>query len=316
MEQLSDKKVLLSSLLSAISSTSLFSPILISLPPPPCSFSNQLEKVQGLLQNIPENLTIVPPPPPPEVTLKAAPSLIQEFFPPLLEFEKKQVNTEDVYEKLKKQPFTFYQMTGVTIEEFNDLYATLFLPLNKSRNNEHYRSSKLSPYNKLLLTLIWLKTYKKYYDLEFLFGVDDATISRDLHFVINIILVRLQDEILWPCEETLEKIKGLSDVNPSVVGYLDLTVHESRKPVSQPIETNLFRQDKKCHFQSTVACCNFLGLWWFYESGFSGHSNDINTFRLSSLGSSDLLPEGCFLLGDGSLGADSRFYFNKIKIIT
>lgn len=93
------------------------------------------------------------------------------------------------YEKLKKKPRIFRQLTGLSIDQFDKLLAQVGEAWNahhakqqQSRKRQRRpgagRKPKLALAERLLLTLIYYRTYITQEFLGFLFGVDKGTACR------------------------------------------------------------------------------------------------------------------------------------------
>ncbi|MFN3421845.1 MAG: transposase family protein [Armatimonadota bacterium] len=93
-------------------------------------------------------------------------------------------------EILRQKPHLFRSLTGITIEQFEVLFAKL-LPIweqqerkrltrpNRQRAIGAGRKYRLSIPDMLLMTLIWLRQYWNTEALGFFFGLDKSTVSRN-----------------------------------------------------------------------------------------------------------------------------------------
>jgi len=99
-------------------------------------------------------------------------------------------NCRSHYERIKKKPQLFRQLTGVTVEKFNELLKQLeeeYEKWNKSRLNKRKRQRKIGGGNqfklcladKLLLTLMYYRLYITGDFLGFIFGLDESNIGRN-----------------------------------------------------------------------------------------------------------------------------------------
>ena len=86
-----------------------------------------------------------------------------------------------VYERLSRRPAGFRSLTGMSVNEFNDLYEEIGSKIGESllkSLNERDRERtigaggtyKNDTRNRLLMTIIWLRLYVTYEVLGFLFA--------------------------------------------------------------------------------------------------------------------------------------------------
>ena len=92
--------------------------------------------------------------------------------------------------KLKKNNKNFRRLTGITVEKFEELLMEIlpkYEEWNKKRLENRKRkrrigggnSYKLSPEDKLLLLLIYYRTYQTYAFLGFVFRIDESNVGRN-----------------------------------------------------------------------------------------------------------------------------------------
>lgn len=92
--------------------------------------------------------------------------------------------------RLKSNPLQFRRITGITIEKFDKIHQELkpkYEDYNYKRLNRRDRKRKIGGGNKfkllledrLLMTLIYYRTYVSYAFLSFLFGIDESNIKRN-----------------------------------------------------------------------------------------------------------------------------------------
>src|SRR5919197_2253636 len=95
------------------------------------------------------------------------------------------------YQSLKQRPRAFLSFTSLKVEEFDQLVTVIhsdwitqreerFTPFEQRKCREgggrKYALTNLEDW--LLLTLVWVRLYPAYIILEYLFGVDESTVSR------------------------------------------------------------------------------------------------------------------------------------------
>ena len=99
------------------------------------------------------------------------------------------------YDRLSKKPLLFKSFTGLTVQEFNDLYNKKIIKnmANMSNNVYHLKGKtvrerkdragrrfKLNVKNKFLMLLVYYRLYITYTLAGFLFNLDQSNICRDI----------------------------------------------------------------------------------------------------------------------------------------
>ena len=96
--------------------------------------------------------------------------------------------------KLKKNPLHFRRLTGITIEKFDEIYEQLE-PLYQEFNQKRLESKnknrkrrvgagsqyKLDLEDRLLMLLIYYRTYTTHIFMGFLFNINDSNVSRNIN---------------------------------------------------------------------------------------------------------------------------------------
>ena len=100
-----------------------------------------------------------------------------------------------------------------------DILQTLFLHIQPSL----MKRSVLSPFQQLLVVLMRLRLNLACQDLAYRFKVHCSTISRNFHFVLDILYTELKPLILWPDRDTLRKTMPMDfrQYCPSCVVIID-----------------------------------------------------------------------------------------------
>ena len=104
------------------------------------------------------------------------------------------------YEELSKKPQVVESLVGMSLAEFDDLYAEFEIAHTKRESALVYtrrhklrrqraagagRKYKYALRDRLLMTVLWLRIYPTYEVLGRLFGVDKTTIARDIKDVYD-----------------------------------------------------------------------------------------------------------------------------------
>ena len=207
----------------------------------------------------------------------------------------------DVFSFIAVNRYSFHQITGETPESFIQLEQTL--------NIRTAREHKLSMRNRLLLTIIWIRTYPTYYMLSAMFGVSKSTVENYIMELIPFLFDTLKCYIRWPSVREWRNLRGTWEKINDAVGAIDGTSHEIYRPLNEPQE-QFYSGNRAYHCLHTQIIVDATGLIRYVESGFMGHLNDAQTFGLMRHVGRDLeFPNACVLLGD-------KIYPNGDSIMT
>jgi hypothetical protein len=103
------------------------------------------------------------------------------------------------YERLSKKPLLFKSFTGLTIQEFHEIYDEIakryhnheIKRLSKRKNRERSmgagRHFKLDVKNRFLMLLLYYRLYITYTLAGFLFDLDQSNICRDIQKIESLI---------------------------------------------------------------------------------------------------------------------------------
>lgn len=134
------------------------------------------------------------------------------------------------YNTLRLRPKCFQAFSGLTVDEFDQLAALIhddWVLQRKERLKKDNRKRKEGGGRKLglpdledqlLLTLVWSRLYLIYLTLEYLFGVDESTVSR----TINAITPLLSDRFMLPERLPRKKIRSIEELKKYLPPDIDL----------------------------------------------------------------------------------------------
>jgi hypothetical protein len=104
------------------------------------------------------------------------------------------------YDRLSKKPLLFKSFTGITVQEFNDIYDKEITKrynthenkrLSKRKNRERAmgagRPFKLELENRFLMLLVYYRLYITYTLAGFLFDLDQSNICRDIQKIEGLV---------------------------------------------------------------------------------------------------------------------------------
>ncbi len=233
------------------------------------------------------------------------------------------------YARLARKPGAFKSMTGLTVQEFNDLLAELrpqydaarqerSAPVPRQRAPGGGAKPRYEVCERLLMTLVWLRLYLTGDAVGVLFDVDKSTVSRYTQLLLRLLRDRGQETVGWPEEahvvlHTLDQREAPGDAPGTPVGgdpaplpeqedgvaIIDAT--EQRVVRSQDYATQKahYSGKKKAHTRKTLLIVNEHGRLRYVSASVPGAIHDLTLLRHS--GALAQIPP------DLSLMADSGF---------
>ena len=156
---------------------------------------------------------------------------------------------------------------------------------------------RLSQRNRVLLVLIWLRTYQTYRMLASLFDISVSSVKDLVNSSIPVFDLHLSSYIQWPSFREWQELCGNWPKIHHAVGAVDGTSHKIYRPkVNQQL---YYSGHRKYHCLHTQIIIDNTGRIRHVESGFPGHMNDAQHFRLMQRIPVYLsFPDNCVLLAD------------------
>ena len=214
------------------------------------------------------------------------------------------------YQYLVKHPSAFYSFSGITVREFQHLYAQfepLWAAAEAKRLNRPDRQRaigggsqyRLTLNNRLLMTVIWLHLYLNTDTLGVLFGVDKATISRNSRRVLAVLRQVGEDTLGWPEPPGRGQGKSLTEALvscPDLLAILDVMEQRIERPQAAGGLKSHYSAKQKAHTRKTGVMVNENGLIRGVTDTYPGRTHDLTLFRLS--GVLDKIPPRLAVIGD------------------
>ena len=157
--------------------------------------------------------------------------------------------------------------------------------------------------------MIWLRSYPTYHFLSAMFNISISTVKDEIRLLIPLFYLKLRNFIVWPSVDEWKSMAYTWEKIPAAVGAIDGTSHEIYRPSDedQAIYYSGHRQYHAIHTQVVVDNNSKIR---YIESGFPGHLNDAQQYRLmNDIGNVLPFPNDCILLGD-------KIYPNRHPILT
>lgn len=168
-----------------------------------------------------------------------------------------------VYEKLRRRPAVFRNLTGQSIKEFEALYQQVVHDLERNdetrldqRNRQRAvgagRRYQHDARNRLLMAMIWLRVYPTYEVLGFIFDLNKSNICRNLKGVLAVLREQLGDEVAWPDRtRRQQKMAQFMQEFPEVAAIVDATEQPTQRPQDPDEQKNHYSGKKKRHTLKT-----------------------------------------------------------------
>jgi len=203
------------------------------------------------------------------------------------------------YTSLKLRPKHFHSFTGLKVEEFDRLVAIIrddweTQRLRRLEKNNPDRQRKIGGGRKyalplledqLLLTLAWSKLYFSYLMFEYLFGVDESTISRTVHSVPLLLQSRFvfQD----PRKSGRKKITTIEELKKLFPDLDDILADATEQVIPRPERKRKrkpYHSGKKRKFTlKTQIATKRNGLVIHVSPAVGGRTHDYKLFKKSGL---------------------------------
>ena len=161
----------------------------------------------------------------------------------------------DVFRMLSVNRSQFYNITGETPETF--LQLVILLDISSYNNTFKH---KLSVRNRVLLFLIWLRTYPSFNMLSSIFSISVSTIKYQIRWLYKPFQNKIIGFVQWPTIEEWRDYQGHWTKIPSAVGAIDGTSHKINTPSTEPQEQfySGHCQYHAVHIQVVVDCNGFI----------------------------------------------------------
>lgn len=213
-----------------------------------------------------------------------------------------------IYDKLRRRPAAFRNLTSLSVDEFDALYEELADKIegyDERRLNRKDRERAIGgggqyqhdARNRLLMGMIWLRIYPTYEVLGFLFDLHKSNIGRNLEVILAVLPDALGDEIQWPDKhQRKRKMDAFMQDFPDVVAIVDATEQPIQRPQDQETQKAHYSGKKKRHTLKTQVVVGPDGELMNVSETVPGSQHDKKLYDESGVG--DHLEEGEAMMGD------------------
>jgi len=214
------------------------------------------------------------------------------------------------YVYLKQHPQVFKKMTGLSVEEFDDLYEEVLPPFrqleeerldrpDRQRDFGGGRKASLGPRDQILMAVIWLRLYPTQDVLGYFFGVSQAVVSNYIAHTLPILEQAGRDTMRMP-DPGRKRRPGLSELleaMPGIMVVIDSFEQKVQRPPDKEEQKRYYSGKKKQHtLKSQVAVDEETGMIVDVSDSVPAPTADLKLLKQSGL--LTRLPEGVGGMGD------------------
>ncbi len=165
------------------------------------------------------------------------------------------------YERLSKKPLLFKSFTGLTVQEFDDIFDKKITKryakheiqrLSKRKDREREvgagRHFKLNKRDRFVMLLVYYRLYITYTLSGFLFNLDQSNICRDIQKIEGLIRECLPiPQKTYPITKRLKTPEEVEKYFPGLLTFTDCTEQQIPRPVDKNKRKMYYSGKKKRH---------------------------------------------------------------------
>jgi hypothetical protein len=178
------------------------------------------------------------------------------------------------YDRISKKPLLFKSFTGLTVQEFDNIYDKEITKkydkhenkrLSKRKDRERSigagRHFKLDVKDRFLMLLVYYRLYITYTLVGFLFDLDQSNVCRDIQKIER--LIRKCTPIPQKIYSIIKKLRTVDKVEqyfPGFTSFIDSTEQQIPRPVDKRKKIAYYSGKKKRHTIKTQIIVNNRGI--------------------------------------------------------
>src|SRR4051794_31263115 len=177
------------------------------------------------------------------------------------------------YDRLSRKPILFKSFTGLTVQEFDNIYdkeitkryhdyelQRLSKRKNRTRSIGAERSFKLDVKDRFLMLLVYYHLYITYTLAGFLFDLDQSNICRNIQKIESLIrkCIPLPQKI-YKITKRLKTPEEVEKYFPCFLAFIDSTERQIPRPKNKRRRTVYYSGKKKKHTVKTQLMVNNRG---------------------------------------------------------
>src|SRR6476619_1095656 len=178
------------------------------------------------------------------------------------------------YERLSRKQLLFKSFTGLTVQEFDDIYDKEIAKRydkyeiqrlskrnkDRERNIGAGRPFKLDLKNRFLMLLVYYRLYITYTLTGFLFDLDQSSTCRDIQMIEGLIRLCLPiPQKTYPITKRLKTLEEVEKYFPGFLAFTDATEQQIPRPIDKRRRTVYYSGKKKKHTIKTKLMVNNHG---------------------------------------------------------
>src|SRR6476661_2318077 len=178
------------------------------------------------------------------------------------------------YERLSKKPLLFKSFTGLTVQEFDDIYDKKIAKRygkyeiqrlskrnkDRERNIGAGRPFKLDLKNRFFMLLVYYRLYITYTLTGFLFDLDQSNIYRDIQKIEGLVRKCIPTpQKIYPITKRLKTPEEVEKYFPGFLAFIDSTEQQIPRPVDKRRRMVYYSGKKKKHMIKTKLMVNNHG---------------------------------------------------------
>jgi hypothetical protein len=177
------------------------------------------------------------------------------------------------YDRLSKKPLLFKSFTGISVQEFDDIYnkeiakryhdyelKRLSKRMNRERSIGGGRSFKLDVKDRCIMLLVYYRLYITYTLAGFLFDLDQSNICRDIQKIESLIKQCLPiPDKFYNITKRLKTLDEVEQYFPGFLAFIDSTEQQIPRPINKVRKKEYYSGKKKKHTVKTQLMVNNCG---------------------------------------------------------
>lgn len=197
------------------------------------------------------------------------------------------------YDRLSRKPLLFKSFTGLTVQQFDDIYNKeitkkydkheihrLSKRKDRERNIGAGRPFKLDLKDRFVMLLVYYRLYITYTLAGFLFDLDQSNICRDIQKIESLIRQCLPiPQKIYNMTKRLKTLEEVEKYFPGFLSFIDSTEQEIPRPVDKERRKMYYSGKKKKHTIKTQLMVNNQGIVIHKLGHKKGHRHDYDIYK-------------------------------------
>ena len=179
------------------------------------------------------------------------------------------------YNRLSKKPLLFKSFTGISVQQFDDVYKEIQskyvkYEIKRLSSKRKYRRErvigagrpfKLDIRNRVIMVLVYYRLYITYTLTEFLFGLNQSNVCRDIQKIEGLIRCCLPiPQKLYKVTRRLKTKEEVEQYFPRFIAFVDVMEQYIPRPKNRSRRRIYYSGKKKKHIVKNLYTANQMGL--------------------------------------------------------